>query len=132
MAQENKLLWLTNYDEAICKSGNEKSILISFAGSDWCKPCIMLTREVFETSEFRTYSDQNLVLLQADFPRLKKNRLSEQQTKANELLAERFNKEGSFPLVVLIDGEGNIQGMLGYSSGGPTTFISKIKSLISY
>ena len=101
--------WLTNFDEA--KQVAEKShkmILLTFSGSDWCVPCIRLHKEVFESAEFETYSENNLVLVNADFPRLKKNRLSKEQTVRNEHLADQYNRNGSFPLTILLDANGKI------------------------
>ena len=124
--------WFYNISEAkelAAKTG--KPILISFAGSDWCKPCILLTREVFETEKFVAYADKNLILVLADFPRYKKNRLPEQQLKHNEALAEKFNREGSFPLVVLIDSKGTIKGKTGYREGGPEDYITHLNALLA-
>jgi len=129
-AQSINLPWATNYDEAMTTASDDRPLLISFAGSDWCKPCIMLTREIFETEEFQSYAQDNLVLVLADFPRLKKNKLSEEQTMANEKLAKMYNQEGSFPLVVLVDKDEKIIGKLGYLPGGPGKFIDKVESLV--
>ena len=101
--------WLTNFDEA--KQVAEKShkmILLTFSGSDWCVPCIRLHKEVFESAEFEKYAENNLVLVNADFPRLKKNRLSKEQTMMNEHLADQFNRNGSFPLTILLDANGKL------------------------
>jgi thioredoxin-related protein len=123
--------WQNNYDVAIAKATEEnKPILLSFAGSDWCKPCIMLTREVFEDQKFKDYAAENLVLLQLDFPRLKKNLLSEEQTKHNEKLAAKYNKTGEFPLVVLINTKGEVIAKTGYQKGGADNFISYLKSVL--
>lgn len=51
---------------------------------------------------------QNLVLLNADFPRRKKNLLPPEQAKKNDALAERYNKEGNFPLTLLLDANGKV------------------------
>jgi hypothetical protein len=44
----------------------------------------------------------------ADFPRAKKSQLSKEQQKANELLADRYNPEGKFPLTLIMDAEGKV------------------------
>lgn len=129
--QSGQLNWQFDYEDALAKTSSDRPLLVSFAGSDWCKPCIMLTREIFETDEFRSYAQENLVLVMADFPRLKKNKLTAQQAAENEKLAELYNKEGSFPLVVLVDGNEKVIGKLGYTTGGPNKFIEKIESLVS-
>ncbi|NID13393.1 thioredoxin family protein [Fibrivirga algicola] len=99
--------WQLNMEQAKTEAKtNHKLILLNFSGSDWCGPCIKLKKEVFESDVFLTYADKNLVLVRADFPRSKKNQLSQQQTTHNESLAERYNPEGQFPLTVLIDDSG--------------------------
>jgi thioredoxin-related protein len=101
--------WLTNFEKAKTEAkANHKLILLNFSGSDWCGPCIKLTREVFESDAFDKYAEKNLVLLNADFPRLKKNQLSKELTKHNEALADQYNKDGTFPLTLLLDENGKV------------------------
>lgn len=87
-----------------------KMILLNFSGSDWCAPCILTRKEFFEKELFAKMAGDELILVNADFPRKKKNRLSPGQIKANELLAERYNKEGTFPCTLLLDAEGKVVG----------------------
>lgn len=130
-AEEENEIWLKDYETAIAKAKEaNKPVLLSFAGSDWCKPCIMLTREVFETPEFENYAKENLVLLLLDFPRLKKNQLSAEQTKHNESIAAKYNKTGEFPLVVLVNTNGEVIAKTGYQKGGAEHFIEYLKSVL--
>ena len=110
--------WRTDFSKAITEaSAKNKYILLNFSGSDWCGPCMKLKKEVFDSEDFLKYSDTKLILVRADFPRSKKNRLSPELTKNNENLAEKYNKEGKFPFTVLIDGEGNVvKSWDGYTS----------------
>ncbi len=110
--------WTTDFSKAITEaSAKNKFILLNFSGSDWCGPCMKLKKEVLDSEDFMKYSDAKLILVRADFPRSKKNRLSPELTKNNENLAEKYNKEGKFPFTVLIDGEGNvIKSWDGYTS----------------
>lgn len=129
-AQENEH-WLKDFDKAKEIAAKEhRPILMSFAGSDWCKPCIKLTREVFETPEFQDYAKDHLVLLLLDFPRLKKNALPKEQVKHNEKMAEKYNHDGSFPLVVLVDAEGKVIDKTGYQAGGPDNFIAYLNKTL--
>ena len=84
---------------------------------------MLLSREVLETEEFRKFSVNNLVLFKADFPRLKKNQLPSDQVSQNEELAEQYNPDGAFPLLVLVDAQGNVLTKAGYKQGGPEFYI---------
>ncbi|MGV3538205.1 MAG: thioredoxin family protein [Rufibacter sp.] len=102
-------VWLKDLEQAkkISKESH-KYILVNFSGSDWCGPCIQLEKQIFENSQFQEYAAQNLVLVNADFPRLKKNQLPKPQVELNEKLAEQYNKNGVFPLTLLLDEEGKV------------------------
>ena len=122
--------WLTDFDQAK-QQAKEKDqlILLNFSGSDWCAPCIKMKKEIFETPEFQDFADDNLILLKADFPRLKKNQLEAKQKVHNEKLAERFNPKGKFPLTLLIDADGKIlHEWDGYSNTSVDVFISEIRA----
>ena len=76
--------------------------------ADWCGPCIQLKKEVFESETFKTFAGPKLVLVRADFPRLKKNQLEKSQQAKNDLMAEKYNQDGKFPLTVLINADGKV------------------------
>ena len=101
--------WLTDFNKAkiIAKEDN-KLILLNFSGSDWCGPCIKLKRDYFGSQTFMDMASEKLVLVNADFPRKKKNMADPAQIKANEALAEIYNKEGGFPLTLLLDADGKV------------------------
>ncbi len=101
--------WDTNFEQAQQKAKQEnKLILLNFSGSDWCGPCMKLKRDVFESSEFQSYASANLVLVNADFPRLKKNQPGSALLKQNEALADKYNPKGIFPYTLLIDANGKV------------------------
>jgi len=103
------LQWGNNYEQAIQTAKKEhKYILLNFSGSDWCGPCIKLHKEVFTTDQFELLAKEKLVLINADFPRYKKNQLASSQQKLNDALAEKYNNKGVFPLTVLINAEGTV------------------------
>lgn len=123
--------WEHRFEEAARQAATgHKPILMVFAGSDWCKPCILLRKEVWDTPAFRDYAKEHFVLLELDFPRFKKNQLPEEQKKYNEQLADRYNQEGLFPLVVLTDEKGNVLGKTGYQPGGPDKYIPHLEQLL--
>ncbi len=102
-------LWETNF-EAAQKSAQKKHelIVLNFSGSDWCGPCIRLHKEIFDSDDFKNYAADHLILVNADFPRLKKNQLSKEQVKQNEALADKYNPKGKFPFTLLLDADGKV------------------------
>jgi thioredoxin-related protein len=103
------LQWEPNFENAkkIAKE-NHKIILLNFSGSDWCAPCILLRKDYLENETFTKMANDNLVMVNADFPRKKKNLGSSELIKRNEALAEQYNKEGNFPLTLLLDANGKV------------------------
>ncbi len=121
--------WQTNFDKAkeIALNENKKIILV-FQGSDWCAPCIKLDKEIRSTKEFTTYAKKHFVMLKADFPRKKKNKLSETVNNNNKKLMELYNKKGFFPFVVVLDKNGNSLGETGYKKISPSEYIKTLSS----
>jgi thioredoxin-related protein len=107
-----------------------KPILMVFAGSDWCKPCIQFKRGILSNDTFKTYAKDNLAVLYLDFPLKKANKLSAEQTRKNELMAEKYNPSGAFPHILLLSAEEKVLGQLSFSNQDPTQFIESCKSLI--
>lgn len=87
---------------------DSKLILLKFSGSDWCAPCIQLQKTIIDDPAFTSFANQKLVLLLADFPRQKKNQLPKVQQEQNDQLAEKYNPEGEFPYMVLLDADGKV------------------------
>ena len=107
----------TTISEAQDKAVNDnKKILLVFTGSDWCKPCIQLKKDILNTDSFEKFSRTKLVQLDVDFPYKSKNKLSKEQTEHNESLADSYNKSGDFPKMVLIDANLNYVKTIKYDS----------------
>ena len=121
--------WNVNLESAKEKAEQEsKNIILVFSGSDWCAPCIKLEKNIWESAEFKIAAKENWVMLKADFPRKKANRLSKEQTQENEMLAEKYNPNGYFPLVLVIDKSGNVLGTTGYKDSSPSDYIIHLQS----
>jgi len=104
-----------------------KSILINFTGSDWCSWCHKIRDEILSKDEFKTYADENLVLVLADFPKEKKQTPSEVAHARS--LGGNYGVEG-LPTLLIVDVDGKQKGKLGYMEGGPEPFIDEIKRII--
>ena len=123
--------WQTNITVAKeIAAEKSKPIILVFQGSDWCAPCIKLDRQIWSTDAFKKYAKDNFVMLQADFPKRKKNALSESLTISNAKLAETYNKNGVFPFVVVLDANGNVLGETGYKKTTPENYIKELNAFI--
>src|SRR5215831_1734123 len=80
--------WHYNLDEALRLAKEQhKHILLNFSGSDWCGPCIVLRKDILDDPAFLHMADTSLILVNADFPRSRKNQLSKQQQAMNDAMA---------------------------------------------
>ncbi|OAD91562.1 thiol-disulfide isomerase [Aequorivita soesokkakensis] len=123
--------WQTDFEIAKqISSEKNRPIVLVFQGSDWCAPCIKLDREIWSSKEFKAYAKEHFVMLQADFPRKKANTLTDDQQEKNNLLAEKYNKQGYFPFVVVLDKDGKVLGEAGYEKTTPATYIEKLESFV--
>lgn len=123
--------WLNNMEDAKKTAAQKHELIIlNFSGSDWCGPCIRLRKEIFESTDFKTYADENLVLVNADFPRLKKNQPGKEQIKINEALADQYNPKGKFPYTLLLNADGKIlKTWDGFPGIAAEDFINEIKTI---
>jgi len=108
--------WLVDIQEAHALSQKTgKPILANFTGSDWCGWCKRLTASVFSKEEFKKWADDNVVLLELDYPRRKS--LPDNLRAQNEQLRQAFQIRG-FPTVWVFkleqdetSGQMNIEGL---------------------
>jgi thioredoxin-related protein len=124
--------WGNNIEIAKTDAKKEnKNILLVFSGSDWCAPCIKLDKNIFQSEEFKTEAEKKWVLVKADFPKKKVNLLPTELTESNKKLAEKYNKAGNFPLVVLLNSNGNVIGMSGFKNVSATEYVQLLTNLES-
>jgi thioredoxin-related protein len=126
-ASAAELNWLTDLPKAQdTAKADKKLVMLDFTGSDWCGWCIKLNKEIFSKPEFAEYAAKNLVLVEVDFPRGKKQ--SAELKKANQELQKQYKIEG-YPTIIVLNSEGKKVGELGYMEGGPKAFIAELDKL---
>src|SRR5436305_1882226 len=124
--------WHSNLQEAQEIARKEhRHILLNFSGSDWCGPCIHMHKEIFGSTVFMQFANEKLVLMNADFPRQKKNQLPPKQQEMNDALADKYNPKGNFPYTLLLNADGKV---LKEWNGLPNTtseaFTQEVKEIV--
>ena len=91
------LNWHTDLLKAneVSKATN-KPIFAFFTGSDWCGWCKRMQSNVFSKPDFIKWANENVVLLELDFPRNKS--LSPELQAQNNNLKQQFQVQG-FPTI---------------------------------
>ncbi len=120
--------WLTDFAKAQAKAKAEKKfVFLDFTGSDWCPPCKSLHNTVLTSAEFTQFAKDNLVLVEVDFPRAKKQ--SAELKAANAKLSEKFNIEG-YPTVIVLDANGKeVFKEVGFGGTPAKDYVAKLAKL---
>ncbi len=120
--------WLTDFSKAQAQAKAEKKmVLMDFNGSDWCPPCKALRKNVLSSPELLNYAKDNLVLVDVDFPRAKKQ--PEELKKANQTLAEKYGIEG-YPTVIVLSSDGKeLKKSVGYDGQSAKDFVASLQKL---
>jgi protein disulfide-isomerase len=134
-AQETELEWHTDVSKAIKISmDNEKPLFFFFTGSDWCGWCIKLQKEVFFKPEFEKWAQDNLTLVELDFPKRKKldASLQKQNDELRNMFAVRGYPTGWIVIPEVLDKKINFKklGKLGYVKGGPSAWIKVVEDIL--
>lgn len=80
--------------------------IIVFEGSDWCVNCIQLEKNILSDAAFIEFSQKNEIKIERiDFPQRKKQ--DKEIERYNAEMAEKYNFDGTFPTVILIDETGD-------------------------
>jgi len=133
--QAQELVWNNNLKNSIeISNKTKKPLLLFFTGSDWCGWCIRLQTEVFKTPEFKKWANENVVLVELDFPR--RTVLAPEITEQNNQLQQFFAVQG-YPTVWFVnasnsDGKVNIDklGNTGYLAGGPKVWLETANGIL--
>lgn len=133
---QEKSKWYIDFEKAAQVSlQTGKPILADFTGSDWCGWCKKLKKEVFITPQFKDWADQNVVLLELDYPRRKQQ--DEKIKKQNRELQQIFQVRG-YPTIhffnIKVNTDNQLEflpiGQTGYVAGGPTPWINNANSIL--
>lgn len=120
--------WQTDLGKGLRDAAAQnKKVLLFFSVPEHCDSCIKLEQKVFQSPEFLAYADENYILVKIDFASSNDNMSREQQQK-NLLVVEKYNKDGFFPHVVVLNKEAKITGTTGtYHNETPQQFLSILR-----
>ena len=88
-------------------------------------------REIFGTEVFGHMADSSLVMVNADFPRMKKDQLPAAQQKLNDAMADQYDSKGKFPYTVLMTADGKVlKAWEGFPDETPEAFALEVQTII--
>jgi thioredoxin-related protein len=123
--------WFSDYDEVIASANQSKlPVLMIFAGTDWCEPCMALKKYVLNSERFQEYYPSRFRILYLEFPVKEKNKLPDPIFKHNEELAKKYNPNGYFPNLVFIDASGNLLATFSYNYLTTNRFIKECDKIL--
>lgn len=119
--------WHKDLDEAMSEAKTEgKNVLLFFSVADACDSCRRLDRLIFQSPEFREYADKKLILVKMDF----QGPVNAETKAENLLIVEKYNKDGFFPWVVLVDPSRKLLGKADmYDDQSPDDYLKMIRKL---
>ncbi len=124
--------WEMNIDTALSKAMKEdKHVVLVFSGLDWCVPCVKMDRNMWQSEIFKKYANSNFVLLKADFPKNRRGSQETAQIEHNEQLKIKYNPKGLFPLIVLLDKNGEAIGHTLYKNIPAQEYIDMLNEIIA-
>ena len=107
-------------------AAQDKDLLLEFTGSDWCPPCKMLKKEVFDQAAFNEAVPDDFVLVKLDFPNNVPQ--SDKVIAQNHSLQERYAIQG-YPTVILTDAAGKPYAQTGYRPGGAEAYVTHLDEM---
>ena len=106
---------------------SKKPLLFFFTGSDWCGWCIKLQNDVFKKPEFIKWANQNVVLVELDFP--KRKTLSPELTKQNLELQQMFAVRG-YPTVWFVS-PSKVESKISFEKLGSSGYDESVENWIN-
>lgn len=121
-----------DFDAALSyASKNKLPIMLDFTGSDWCKWCKLMQKNIFAKDAWENWSKKNLIVVTIDFPN-NKSIVPDKFKARNESLKNEFAIQG-FPTYVLLDYDGATE--LGRTGAGTEktleSFISEVSKILN-
>ena len=109
-------------------ASQNKKVLLFFSVPERCDACNKLERNIFKSPEFIEFANENYVLVKIDFS-YEAEELSKDQLEKNLLIVEKYNKDGFFPHVVVLNKDAKITNKVGvYTRETPQQYLSLLRN----
>lgn len=103
-----------------------KKVLLFFSTDENCERCQKLDKNVFQSSEFKDFAKDDYILVKQDFEPTD----DPQQLEQNLLVVEKYNKDGFFPLLVILNKNAKVIGQVGaYNNETPNQYLDRLLSV---
>lgn len=123
-------IWQKDYDAALKQAAAEnKYVLVSISGLEWCGWCKRLEKEVFSQPEFVEYAQKNLICVLLNFDSSGRATNAE-FARQHDMLLEKFQVQG-FPTVLMFNPHGRMMKRTGYQRGGAVGYIELVQSVMA-
>jgi thioredoxin-related protein len=104
-----------------------KKVLLFFSVPERCESCNKLERNIFKSPEFIEFASENYVLVKIDFS-YDAQELTKAQLEKNLLIVEKYNKDGFFPHVVVLNKDAKITNKVDvYTRETPQQYLSLLR-----
>ena len=106
---------------------HNKKVLLFFSVPERCESCNKLERNIFKSPEFIEFASENYVLVKIDFS-YDAQELTKEQLEKNLLIVEKYNKDGFFPHVVVLNKDAKITNKVDvYTRETPQQYLSLLQ-----
>lgn len=131
MQISNAQEWYPTIEDAIAQAQlHDKKVLLFFSVPDACETCSALEKRVFNSDTFLDFADKHYILAKLEFRQTPGDHVSAELKAKNLLIVEKYNKDGFFPLVVILTKNQAVVGKIGaYNYENPSQYIRLLKEL---
>ncbi len=120
--------WEKDLDIGLKEAAQQnKKVLLFFSVPEHCDTCVKLEQNIFKSPEFLAFANDHYVLVKIDFS-YQEEGLNKDELQKNLLIVEKYNKDGFFPHVVVINKEAKIALKTEvYNNETPQEYLSLLK-----
>ena len=118
--------WEKDLDAGLKEAAlNNKKVLLFFSVPEHCETCVKLEQNIFKSPEFLAFAEKHYVMVKIDFSYQQDDK---EQLQKNLMIVEKYNKDGFFPHVVVLNKEAKITGKTEvYNNETPQEYMSLLK-----